>query len=691
MNITWSQQILVQLYRDGVRDLVFCSGARNSPLIAVLAKSTGFKLHSFFEERSAAFFALGVARRTRQPVAVLTTSGTAAAELLPAVIEAYHTGVPLILLTADRPRRLRGTGAPQAIDQTGLYAKFIESEYDLESGALFSLAEWTKRRPVHINICLDEPLLDRSVDHINLVESLDLDLKMNLGPGPDLNSNSNLPLNSNLNKPENLDLCALEQSSIDSCTSAPIGKHSCTSTDGSIDKCAAKLRDFLSIKDDVGSGGVRTNLISTVGANSGRPIVNGEAVSNGELVVIVGTLASQVERDAVAAFLVLLGCPLYLEATSGLRERSELQHLTLRSGDKLLSWALHRKLIQRILRIGGVPTVRIWRDLDEATCGVKVLSLSSLPFSGLSRGEFICADLKRILGHQIIAAMNDQNAPRFVGCSNSIAMSSDSSSSAASSSSNDSFSSSSGEGLSTLMRKDREISEKLQRLIESEPQSEPAMVHALSLLIPKSSLVYVGNSLSIREWDLVADYKSSEFAVEANRGVNGIDGQISTFLGLACSEHENWMLLGDLTTLYDLTGPWALNSIPEAKVRIVVMNNSGGKIFSRIFKNELFENRHNIGFEHWAHMWNLGYSKWHTVPPTVPQATSDMVAAEFVPAGGTLSTRTHAAPSVAHSSATPAVENLGGNKRRFKAEVIELIPDDEATQRFWDQYDALWI
>jgi 2-succinyl-5-enolpyruvyl-6-hydroxy-3-cyclohexene-1-carboxylate synthase len=168
MNLHWSQQILVHLHSEGVRDIVFCPGARNSPLIIALTKTSGFVKHSFFEERAAAFYAMGIARRTGQPVVIITTSGTAAAELLPATVEAFHSGVPLILLTADRPRRLRGTGAPQAIDQTGLFAKFVGREFDLVDRELPDLSSWNRRVPVHINICFDEPLVDEPIESLEI-------------------------------------------------------------------------------------------------------------------------------------------------------------------------------------------------------------------------------------------------------------------------------------------------------------------------------------------------------------------------------------------------------------------------------------------------------------------------------------------------------------------------------------------
>jgi 2-succinyl-5-enolpyruvyl-6-hydroxy-3-cyclohexene-1-carboxylate synthase len=95
MNLSWSRKILESLCAEGVEDFIFCAGARNSPMIVTLDSARGLRTYSFFEERSASFFALGLSRASGRPVAVITTSGTAAAELLPATIEAFHTGVPL--------------------------------------------------------------------------------------------------------------------------------------------------------------------------------------------------------------------------------------------------------------------------------------------------------------------------------------------------------------------------------------------------------------------------------------------------------------------------------------------------------------------------------------------------------------------------------------------------------------------
>ena len=144
-NLDSARRLIDGVRALGTRDFCVCAGSRNSPLLAVL----GTGVYSFVDERSAAFFAIGRSKLHGAPVAVVTTSGTAAAELLPAAIEAHYSGIPLILITADRPARFRGTGAPQSIEQIGLFGVYAETE----------LATWSGAGPLHLNIEFDEPLL----------------------------------------------------------------------------------------------------------------------------------------------------------------------------------------------------------------------------------------------------------------------------------------------------------------------------------------------------------------------------------------------------------------------------------------------------------------------------------------------------------------------------------------------------
>src|SRR5271157_5302793 len=117
---TFSATLVDEWARLGVTDAVICPGSRSTPLALSLAER--LRAHVRLDERSAAFFALGLAMATGRPTVVCVTSGTAAAELHPAVVEAHHARVPLIVCTADRPPELHHVGAPQTIEQADLFA-----------------------------------------------------------------------------------------------------------------------------------------------------------------------------------------------------------------------------------------------------------------------------------------------------------------------------------------------------------------------------------------------------------------------------------------------------------------------------------------------------------------------------------------------------------------------------------------
>jgi 2-succinyl-5-enolpyruvyl-6-hydroxy-3-cyclohexene-1-carboxylate synthase len=167
------QAFVEELYRCGMRHAVTSPGSRNAPLALTLAAQQGVQAVSVLDERSAGFVALGMAKASGRPVAVTCTSGTAAANLHPAVVEAHEARVPLIVLTADRPPELREVGAGQAIDQIKLYGAaakwFVEvgthdpgRETAIHHRALACRAYWTaaggRPGPVHLNFPLREPL-----------------------------------------------------------------------------------------------------------------------------------------------------------------------------------------------------------------------------------------------------------------------------------------------------------------------------------------------------------------------------------------------------------------------------------------------------------------------------------------------------------------------------------------------------
>src|SRR3954467_6139790 len=173
------QAFVDELVRCGMTHAVTCPGSRNAPIALTLAAQEGLTAISVLDERSAGFVALGIAKHSGRPVAITTTSGTAAANLMPSVVEAHESQVPLIVLTADRPPELREVGAGQAIDQIKLYGSF--AKWFVEAGNLpsgrasaihhrqlgcraYATAALGRPGPVHLNFPLREPLAPRRED-----------------------------------------------------------------------------------------------------------------------------------------------------------------------------------------------------------------------------------------------------------------------------------------------------------------------------------------------------------------------------------------------------------------------------------------------------------------------------------------------------------------------------------------------
>ncbi len=167
------QRIIFSLARLGLKEVVICPGSRNAPLTISFNRHPAFHCTSIRDERSAAFFALGKAIELKQPVAVLCTSGSAALNFAPAISEAYYQRIPLIVITADRPKEWTDQGDGQTINQTKLFNNFIRGQYDLKGDAYTDGEFWYNDRclsegfvvatvsdpgPVHFNIPLSEPL-----------------------------------------------------------------------------------------------------------------------------------------------------------------------------------------------------------------------------------------------------------------------------------------------------------------------------------------------------------------------------------------------------------------------------------------------------------------------------------------------------------------------------------------------------
>jgi 2-succinyl-5-enolpyruvyl-6-hydroxy-3-cyclohexene-1-carboxylate synthase len=521
-----AQRVLADLLSlAGVREVIVCAGARNEPLVDVLTPAPpGVSVWPFFEERDAAFFALGCSKRTRRPTALITTSGTAAGELLPGLMEAYHQGVPLVAITADRPPRLRGQMAPQATDQVGIFSRFVVSDLDLDLSSaqdgrgLEPWRDWMAQAsvaqlsgPVHLNLCFDEPLLD----------------DLPLAPWPSLTDSQ---------------------------------------------------------PQTVPTGPV---------ARPANPAPSSRAT--GALVLVLGELTVE-EARATQTLVTSLPAPeqggpwIVAEPLSLLR--GAFPEREIQCADRVLALAVRDGLLSDVFRIGRVPTGRLWRDLDRVGSAreVRVESLSRRNDLGLgprptarntlwSKEEW---DLPEVWQERLRSACTTSRA----------------------------------EAHRRINEQDAMSRARLTQLLGDLPNSEVALLRALSESVAKNAWIYLGNSLPIREWDLAADRTKRDLGsrphLSASRGLNGIDGQLSAAIGEAPEEGPCWAVLGDLTTLYNMAGPWALRARPLTDFRLAVINNSGGRIFSRVTRSPLFLNSHDLGFADWAKVWGMTSAVCHS-------------------------------------------------------------------------------
>jgi 2-succinyl-5-enolpyruvyl-6-hydroxy-3-cyclohexene-1-carboxylate synthase len=217
-----------------------------------------------------------------------------------------------------------------------------------------------------------------------------------------------------------------------------------------------------------------------------------------------------------------------------------LQSLAIHDADRVLK----SRPPAKILRLGEVPSGRFWRDLEELP-QVSVWSVCRNGRPGLARESKVTrGPLERVLPALGEISFAD-DALDYLSSTASRAV-------------------------------------KIDEILEAYPDSEPALLRTLSHYASIGGGLFLGNSMPIREWNLFSQWLRPVPSVRANRGANGIDGQVSTWLGWSAEVSETWAIVGDLTALYDLAAPFVLEQINTEGRVLAVINNGGGKIFERL-------------------------------------------------------------------------------------------------------------
>ncbi len=528
-NLLWARVFLAEWIGQGLQAACVASGSRSTPLAMTLAEFAAqgaLRLYVHNDERSMAYFALGLARASGRPVAVLCTSGTAAANFYPAVIEAEASEVPLLLLTADRPPELRASGANQTIDQVKLFGDAVRTylevplpEADPSPAALRSLRGLAARAwltalaplpgPVQVNFPFRKPLEPIPVS----------------GDVP-----AWLEADHALLRPQAQTHFALQ----------------------------ARLEPSLPEMDWL--------LERLEGAE--RP-----AIVCGPRSAPDAAFSSAVLRLAER-----FGAPIFADALSGVRFGRE-HPLLFGAYD---AWIARLPRPDLVLRFGDLPTSTALMDwLDEE--GIEHVYVGRYPRWRDDRfrtTRFLLADPTALLSVLNAAASGSAR---------------------------------SATAWSESARRYAQAFDQALGAARTHPDCEACVLPILFDFLPSGDALMVSSSLPVRHLDQFVPPGAKEVHIFANRGASGIDGVLSTGLGLAAHFGHVTMVLGDLAFYHDMNGLLALRRY-GLKATILVIQNDGGGIFYRLpvahFEppfRELFVTPHGLRFAPVAELYGLAY------------------------------------------------------------------------------------
>jgi len=505
-----------ELARCGIRLAVVSPGSRSTPLAIALYRQPGIEVKVVLDERSAGFFALGAAAAGSEPVALLCTSGTAAANYHPAVSEADISAIPLVVLTADRPPELRGIGAGQTIDQIKLFGGAVRwfsevGNHDADDAGLLHMRATACRAyamaagqprpgPVHLNLAFRDPLDPTPV-------------------AGDVTATDPLAINGRKNGP--LTAVSPARPSPDS---------------AELDRIAA-----------------------FVGAAE-------------RILIVAGRQDDVALRQPVAAFAARFGGAILAEPTSQLRlgphDRSRVISGYDAVAARLLAGDGAAELVpDLVIRVGETPTsknLRIWLAGLRNTRQIVIDPSYGWYEPGRTAEMIVRAepvDLLDSLGGSVSG--NSESAER-----QSVRVSVE------------------PQFLDAWLEAERGARQGVDAAAQAaggpDHVTAPGIHRALGLSYRNGELVFTASSLAIREQESFLPGSDADVLFFSNRGANGIDGVIASGIGAAGStDRPTTIVTGELGFQHDL-GSLALLAQSPVPVRIVVINDSGGRIFSRL-------------------------------------------------------------------------------------------------------------
>jgi len=479
---------VAELVAAGVREAVVCPGSRSLPMALALRAHPGLRVLTHLDERAAAFLALGLARAGRRPVAILGTSGTAVVNFAPAVTEAFHGRVPLIVLTADRPPELRDRGVAQTIDQQRLYG---------------AACKWYAELPVpdatHV-----------AVAHLRSVVGRAVAVALEAPAGP---VQLNLPFRAPL----------LPDGPLAPQAGDPLSPHT-------------RLVPGVRLPSGPALEAIRSTL-----ASARRPLI------------VVGSFDLDGGAPAIVALAARWGAPVLADALGNLRlGPHDMSHVVARPDSVVRNETFtsgHAPDV--VLRFGGTPTSAATIAFLERTAATQlIVDDGAWNDPTLLGGALIHADpvaLAVVLAERLVR-VGPEPEPGWLDA-----------------------------WLDAGQRADTAI----RATVDCFDQPfEGSVFAALDGALPDGAIVVVGSSMPVRDLDAFLASGTVRVRCLANRGVNGIDGVVSTALGAAAANAGPVLLVvGDVSFVHDLNALVAAR-LQQLSATIVVIDNDGGGIFS---------------------------------------------------------------------------------------------------------------
>lgn len=503
---SYLRYLIAGLKQGGVRQVVISPGSRSTPLALLVKREKDLQYFVAVDERSAGFLALGLAKSSQQPVALLCTSGTAAANFYPAICEAEASNVPLVVLTSDRPPELRNVGAPQTMSQNQLYADhvkfFVELALPESTPLMLRYSFWqgfqlatraTKgvKGVVHANVPLREPLL------------------------PDLTQNTPIDL-------------SLAQTSTQSL------------------------------------------------------IAQGWFQKKG--MIVLGSERSLAEAQLALTLANHLDWPIVGDPLSQLASCDGETQNYVKQADVIFEETRDLPEVEVILRFGKVPVTKnvMFYLRDSQAVQILVDETQQWP-DYLYRSQYLVAESLTKVAKQIL-----QSTPKR----------------------DQSY-------LQAWQNLQKLASQAIDETSEQFTFHESQLAMILMKTLARGEQLFVANSNAIRLVDRLSGVSENSFQIFGNRGVNGIDGILSTVAGLAMqTKARTYLLVGDLTLFHDMNGLQLLKSY-QLPVTIILLNNNAGGIFSFLSQRSLtaddfdplFATPLDLDFAQVAKTYELAYQK----------------------------------------------------------------------------------